>query len=158
MLRRFFQAILDGADGCIHMPPALDTVTSGGTAIGATLAATTILAGDSFTVKNASLSSDVWLLNFWVDAQVAGMVRIHSPKLHDNTDGIRSRTRLNNLEPLLPWGHVERLTPQDTELVELAGSAVAGDIESVVQLIYYADLPGQAARFMTPDQLRQRQV
>jgi hypothetical protein len=38
------------------MPPALDTITSSGTAIGATLAATTINAGDSFTVKNASLS------------------------------------------------------------------------------------------------------
>jgi outer membrane murein-binding lipoprotein Lpp len=138
------------------MPPALDTVTSGGTAIGATLAATTILAGDSFTVKNASLSSDVLLLNFWVDAQVAGMVRIHSPKLHDNTDGIRSRTRLNNLEPVLPFGVPQRLVPQDTEIVELAGSAVAGDIETVTQLIYYADLPGQAARFITPDQLKQR--
>ncbi len=156
MSRRFLSLCFDAPGALCHMPPALDTVTSGGTAITATLTATTILAGDSFTVKNASLSSDVFLLNFWVDAQVAGMVRIHSPKLHDNTDGIRSRTRLNNLEPVLPFGVPQRLVPQDTEIVELAGSAVAGDIETVTQLIYYADLPGQAARFITPDQLRQR--
>lgn len=156
MMRRFVLAILNGADGCFHMPPALDTVTSTGTAIGAALAATTIVSGDSFTVKNASLTSDVWLLNFWVDAQVAGMVRIRSPKLHDNTDAIRSRTRLNCLEPLLPFGVPQRLVAQDTEIVELAGSAVGGDIESVVQLIYYADLPGQAGRFVTPDQIKQR--
>src|SRR5260221_4500995 len=84
------------------------------------------------------------------------MVRLHSPKMHDNTDGIRSRTRLNNLEPILPWGVPQRMVPQDTEIVELAGSAVAGDIESVTQLLYYADLPGQSARFLTPDQLKQR--
>jgi hypothetical protein len=96
----------------------------------------------------------VLLLNFWVDAQVAGSVRIRSPKLHDNTDGIRSRTRLNCLEPLMPWGVPQKLVPQDTEIVDLAGSAVAGDIESVVQMIYYADLPGQSARLITPDQLK----
>jgi hypothetical protein len=156
MFRRFLSLSPDAPGALLQMPPALDTVSSTGTAIGAALAATTIVSGDSFTVKNASLSSDVWLLNFWVDAQVAGMVRIHSPKLHDNTDGIRSRTRLNNLEPVLPMGVPQRLVPQDTEIVELAGSAVGGDIESVVQLIYYADLPGQAGRFITMDQLKQR--
>ena len=156
MLRRYLAFVTQSPDGLLHMPPALDTITSGGTAINATLVATTIVAGDSFTIKNASLSSDVLLLNLWVDAQVAGMVRLRSPKLHDNTDAIRSRTRLNCLEPLLPWGVPQRMVPQDTEIVELAGSSVAGDIETVVQLIYYADLPGQAGRFITPDVLKQR--
>lgn len=136
------------------MPPALDTVISSGTAIGATLAATTINAGDSFTVKNASLQSRVWLVNYWADMQAAGQVRIRSPKLHDNIDALRSRTRINNLEPLLPYGVPQLLYPQDTEIVELAGSATAGDIESVVQLLYYEDLPGQQARLFSPDALK----
>lgn len=153
---RFLKFFAQSPAGVLEMPPALDTVTATGTAIGASLAALTAVAGDSLVIKNASLQSDVFLLNFWCDVQVAGQVRIHSPKFHDNTDAIRSRTRLNCLEPLMPWGVPERLTPQDTEIVELAGSAVAGDIESVVQLIYYADLPGQNARFITPDQLRAR--
>lgn len=138
------------------MPPALDTVTAFGTAINTTLAALTIAAGDSFTIKNAAPNSDVWLLNAWADVQLAGQVRIRSPKFHDNVDAIRSRTRINNLEPLLPWGQPQKLYAQDTEIVELAGSSTAGDIESVTQLIYYADLPGQAARFISPDTLKQR--
>jgi hypothetical protein len=131
------------------MPPALDTVTATGTAIGATLAAATIVAGDSFTIKNAPLTSNVSLLQAWSDHQVAGMVRIRSPKLHDNVDAIRARAQIGVLKPLLPLGAPQKLYPQDTEIVELAGSAVAGDIESVVQMIYYDDLPGQAARLFT---------
>jgi len=136
------------------MPPALDTVTSTGTAIGATLAATTIAAGDSFTIKNAPLTSDIWLLQFWTDNQVAGQVRIRSPKFHDNVDAMRARTQIGVLKGLLPTGAAQRLYAQDTEIVELAGSAVAGDIESVVQQIYYADLPGQQARLFTWDQIK----
>lgn len=138
------------------MPPALDTVTSTGTAIGATIAALTAVSGDSQTVKNASLSSDVFLLSAWADVQAAGSARIRSPKLHDSTDGIRSRTRVNNDEPFTPWGFAQRLVPQDSLIVELAGSAVAGDIESIVMQIYYADLPGQSARFIDPATLKQR--
>lgn len=156
MLRRILDHFTQSPDGLLHMPPALDTITATGTAINTTLAALTANAGDSLTIKNAALSSQVWLLNFWVDAQLAGQVRIRSPKLHDNTDAIRSRTRINCLEPLLPLGQPQALVPQDTEIVELAGSSTAGDIESVTQLIYYADLPGQAGRFITPDQLKAR--
>jgi hypothetical protein len=138
------------------MPPALDTTTSQGTAIGAALLPTTVASGDSFQVKNAPLTSDVWLLNFWTHNLVAGMVRIRSPKLHDNVDAIRARTQIAVLDPILPLGAPQRLYPQDTTIVELAGSAVGGNIESVVELIYYADLPGQAGRYITSDQMRAR--
>jgi hypothetical protein len=86
------------------MPPALDTVVATGTAIGATLAAATIASGDSLTVKNAPLTSDVLLLNAWQDNQVAGMTRLRSPKFHDNVDAIRSRVQIGVLKPLLPMG------------------------------------------------------
>jgi hypothetical protein len=153
-MRHLLHNLLRTFDGMYHMPPAFDTVTSTGTAIGATLAATTIATGDSFTVKNAPLTSDVFLVQFWTDNQVAGQVRIRSPKFHDNVDAIRARTQIGVLKGLLPMGAMQRLYPQDTEIVELAGSAVGGDIESVVQQIYYADLPGQAARLFSWDQIR----
>lgn len=138
------------------MPPALDTVTSQGTAIGAALLPTTIAAGDSFTIKNAALTSEVSLLPFWTHSLVAGMARIRSPKMHDNVEGLRARTLIATLDPLMPLGTKQKMYPQDTMIVELAGSAVAGNIESVVQMVYYADLPGQAGRFITHDQLNQR--
>lgn len=153
---RTLRFLTQSLDGLLHMPACLDTVTSTGTAIGATLAATTAASGDSLTVKNAAPNSDIFLLNFWTDVQVAGSVRIRSPKMHDNVDAIRTRTQIGVLKPLLPFGQPQRLYSQDTEIVELAGSAVAGDIESVVQQIYYADLPGQQSRMMTWDQVKQK--
>lgn len=154
MLKRYIDFLSTG--GVFHMPVALDTVTATGTAIGATLAAATIVSGDSLTVKNANLQSDVFLLQAWADLQVSGSVRIRSPKFHDNVDGIRTRVQSGVLKPLLPMGMPQRLVPQDTQIIELAGSAVAGDIESVVQLIYYADLPGQSARLQTWDGVKGR--
>ncbi|HLZ44707.1 MAG TPA: hypothetical protein VKQ05_03420 [Gemmatimonadales bacterium] len=144
-------------DGVLAMPAAMDTITSQGTAIGATLAATTIASGDSFQIKNAVLTSDVWMLSFWTHNLVAGMVRIRSPKMHDNVEGLRARTLIATLDPLQPLGTKHRFIPQDTIIVELAGSAVGGNIESVVQLMYYSDLPGQAARFIDHPTLLTRQ-
>lgn len=155
MLTRFIARIAHGLEALAY-GPALDTITSTGTAIGATLAATTIASGDSFQIKNQSGNAPALLVQVWVDAQVAGMARIRSPKMHDNVDAIRSRTLVGVLEPLLPWGMPQPLYPQDVEIVELAGSAVAGDIESVVQQIYYPDLPGQSARLNTWDQVKSR--
>ena len=152
MLNRLLAFLETG--GLYHMPPALDTVTATGTAIGATLAAATIATGDSATIKNATLSTDVFLLQAWADLQATGSVRIRSPKFHDNVDAIRSRVQAGVLKPLLPLGMPQRLYPQDTEILEIAGSATAGDIESLVQLIYYSDLPGQAARLQTWDAVK----
>jgi len=152
MLKNLLDFLATG--GVYTMPAALDTVTATGTAVGATLAAATIATGDSATIKNANLSSDVFLIQAWADNQVAGSVRIRSPKFHDNVDAIRTRVQIGVLKPLLPLGMPQRLYPQDTEILEIAGSAVAGDIESLVQLIYYADLPGQAARLQTWDQVK----
>src|SRR5436190_9989834 len=139
-LPRFVQDIIAGAAHAALYGPALDTVTSTGTAIGATLAATTIATGDSFQIKNQNGNVPAWLLQIVADVQVAGMVRVRSPKFHDNVDAIRSRTTIGDLSPLLPWGAAQPLYPQDVLTVELAGSAVGGDIESVVQPMYYPDL------------------
>ena len=141
-------------DGLLHA--ALDTITSTGTAIGASLAATTIASGDSFQIKNAAPNSDIFLLNFWADVQAAGQVRIRTPKGHDNVDMIRARTQIGVLKTVMPVGAPQKMYAQDTEIVELAGSAVAGDIESVVQQVFYASLPGQDARLFTWDQVRPR--
>jgi len=136
------------------MPPCMDTITSQGTAIGATLAATTIASGDSFQIKNASLQSNVWLLQMWAHNLVAGMVRIRSPKMHDNVDAIRARVLIATLDPLMQFGAPQKMWPQDVTIVELAGSGVAGNIESVMETLYYDDLPGQQQRLITPDQMR----
>src|SRR5574337_508310 len=99
MLTRFIHRLAQGLEQ-LALGPALDTITSTGTAIGATLAATTIATGDSFQINNQNGQQPAILLQLWVDAQVAGSVRVRSPKFHDNVDAIRTRTLVGVLEPL----------------------------------------------------------
>jgi hypothetical protein len=88
-----------------------------------------------------------WLVQVWSDHQVAGIVRIRSPKFHDNVDAIRWRARSACSIRSCRGARATPL-PQDVLSVELSGSAVAGDIESIVMQVYYPDLPGQAARLL----------
>jgi hypothetical protein len=145
ILHRLFR---DPSSAVLAMPACMDTVTSTGTAIGAVLAATTIATGDSFQVKNTNQNAPAWMLNWWAKNQAAGEVRIRSPKMHDNVDNLRARVQSGLVFPLGPMGTRQRLYAQDVMVVELAGSATAGQIEDVVQLLYYEDLLGQKQRLI----------
>jgi hypothetical protein len=157
-LPRFVHAVIFSADAGRFYGPALDTIVVTGTAINTTLVAGTVATGDSLQVKNQTGNVPAWLVQVWSDHQVAGMVRVRSPKLHDNVDAIRFRATIGVLEPQIPWGARQALYPQDVLTVELAGSAVAGDIESVVMQVYYPDLPGQAARLLDWNTVQGRMV
>jgi hypothetical protein len=154
ILPRFVQAFLEGRDESALLGPALDTVVYTGTAIGAALAAGVVATGDSLQIRNTKQGAPAWLVQMWSDHQVAGMVRLRSPKFHDNVDGIRFRAQIGVLDPQIPWGAAQLLFAQDTLTGELAGSAVAGDIESVVLQIYYPDLDGSNARLFAWDQIK----
>lgn len=135
---------------------ALDTVTATGTAIGATVAALAAVAGDSLAVKNCPLERVARILSFWSDVQVAGTGRIRSARLHDNVQGIRFDTIIGDIRPYMPWGVSQRVYPNDVLNVELAGSAVAGDLETITLLIYYEELPGIDAKFIGWEDLQRR--
>lgn len=125
---------------------AMELISGKVTAPGATLTALTMAAGNSLTVRNASLTSDVRLVQMWAQNNAAGIFRIRSPKLHDNVQGIRYRIDAADTIPLLAYGSWQKLTPQDTLIAELSGSATGGQIEQGQALIWYADLPGSNAR------------
>jgi len=128
------------------------------TAPGATLTALTMAAGNSLTIRNAPLDSDVRLIEIWALNNVAGIGRIRSPRLHDNVQGIRFRITATDPIPLVPPGTFQKLIPQDTLVAELSGSAVGGQIEQLQMLIYYANLPGIEARLATFDEVLRRAV
>jgi hypothetical protein len=117
-----------------------------------------MFAGNSATVRNADLSSIVSLVQTWARNNVAGIWRIRSPKLHDNVQGDRFRIPATDPGPLITPGTWQRLVPQDTLTLELTGSAVGGQIEQAFMLIYYSDLPGNAARFIDWNELSKRTV
>jgi len=137
---------------------ALELLTGFVTAPSTTQTALTMATGNSLTIRNAALNSKVQLLSAWVDAQVRGILRIRSPKLHDNVQGIRLDTKANTIQPLIPPQFPQALWPQDSLTVDLSGSATGGDIETACLLVRYEDLPGQSARLLTPDQVKARQV
>ncbi len=134
------------------MGRALDLITSFVTAPGATLTAAAAAAGDSLQIRSADVKSKVFLLQSWAFNQVAGSLRIRSPRLHDNVNGIRTRVPASSVLPkypgLIQGGFGQFLIPQDTLIVEQSGSGVAGQIESNTLMVYYDSLPGISARLI----------
>lgn len=138
------------------MGKALQVITGFVTQPSTTFTALTMASGDSLTIKNCALNAPVYLLNVWSDQQVAGNVRVRSPKLHDNVQGIRLYSVASEVRPLLPYGMRQLLEPQDVLIVEQTGSNTSGDIESTCLLVWYADLPGQDARLVKWSEISNR--
>ena len=142
------------------MGKGLEVVTSFSTAPGvAAFAATAACTGNSLQIRSADVKSKVYLLEAWAFCQVAGQMRIRSPRLHDAVNGMRYRVPAASVLPKLgstiSGAFPQFLIPQDTLIVENEGSAVGGQIESVAMLIYYDSLPGVAARLINNATLQQ---
>jgi hypothetical protein len=137
---------------------ALELLTGIVTAPDTTQTALTMNAGNSLTVRNAPIASGARLLTAWVDAQLRGILRVRSPNLHDNVQGMRFDTIASEVQPLIDPMFSQPLIPQDTLTVDLSGSATAGDIETASLLVYYPDLPGISARLVSPQEVAQRKV
>lgn len=140
------------------MGAALELIAGSATAPDTTLTGLTMAAGNSLTIRNAPIDSPIKLATFWVRSQLRGIYRIMSPKLHDNVQGIRGDHIASEVQPLLDPMFAQRLYSQDVLTAQISGSAVAGDLESMALLIWYPDLPGANARFLTPQQVRDRMV
>jgi hypothetical protein len=133
------------------MAGALEVISGSVTGVGATFTAWTVNAGNSLAIRSAPLTSNVWLMEKWAyNDTAAGVLRIRSPRLHDNVQGIRTRIVNNDTEPLLSgladWGWRQKLVPQDILIAEQTGSGA--NIDTGHLLVYYENLPGISARFI----------
>jgi hypothetical protein len=138
------------------MPPVIDTVTATVTAAAAAGSAAAAVAGDSLIIR--ATSARVRLLNAWIDTDALGFVQITSPKLHDNTRGIRVRTTVHEPFPLLPYEAMQDFYPVDTLAVTVASAAGAGKIDNVTMMLYYDDLTGSAATLIDVPTLQKRKL
>lgn len=140
----------------------LDTVTGLVTAPGAVFTPWTLATGDSLAVRAATPGTNIWLLGAWAWNQVAGVMRVRSPRLHDNVQGIRMRTPINLVQNKIPLrltrGVAQKLFTQDTLIVEHTGSGVGGQIETGSLAIWYDDVPGVAGRFIDQPTLQKNAV
>jgi hypothetical protein len=98
------------------------------------------------------------ILQAWTDVQVAGTLRIRSPLFHDNTNGIRKDTIVSELNPFMPFGFSQPISRGDTLIVELAGSAVGGDIEYALLLMWFEQVGSASANFIAPDIVKQKVI
>src|SRR5215472_3454816 len=130
----------------------LEVISGAATAPGATLTAWTVASGNSLQIRSADLQAPTAIISAWAFNQVAGVMRIRSPRLHDFVQGIRMRVSANNSEPLYPnsgdGGFNQPVVPQDTLTVEQSGSGVGGQIEGGSFLVYYGNLPSINGRFI----------
>jgi hypothetical protein len=138
------------------MPPALDTVhfTVTAAAVAPGGSPMVAIAGDSLTLRSAA--GAIQLLNMWCDTDALGFVQVTSPKLTDATRGLRFRLGVHDPSPLLPYQSLQGLYPVDVLAPTLASVAGAGKMDNLALLIYYADLPGSAARFIDVPTLSKR--
>src|SRR5215471_8052557 len=141
------------------MGAVLDTISYQATAPGvAAFAASVPASGDSFTVRNTALTDPIFLLQHWVWNQAAGSLRVRSPKLHDNVQGIRREAVAGQVDFTESLVVPQRLWPQDTLIFEQQGSATAGQIETGSALIFYANFPGVSGTFLDLSQVQKNVV
>jgi hypothetical protein len=138
------------------MPRAMQVITGFVTAPGATLTAWVMAAGDSLSIANGAVGSNIALLNFWAQNQAAGILRVRSPLMHDNTNGIQERVVASQIYPLMAYADGQDMFPNDLLQVHQSGSAVGGQIESGSLLMYYDDLNGSDAKLRTWAQIQPR--
>lgn len=140
------------------MGRAIDTILSGVNTGGATTTATaltdtTIANGDSKTVRAFGPSGRAMLEHVVIDAGTAtNQVRVKSPMLHDNVNGISFKTTASPSVFEMPREIGQELYPNDQLIIQ---ATAAANVACMVALInYYTDLPGAAARLASWGDIR----
>lgn len=122
---------------------------AGPTALGAN-------SGDSFQVRSTPDDAGPKLLGMWGSAATAGLLRLRSPRLHDNTQGLRYVLPAALQRNLMSDGLSTPLFSQDLLTFEIGGGGAETDAGAL--LIYYPQLGGSDARLATWDQVKAQMV
>lgn len=109
--------------------------------------------GDTLAIRNFNLTDTAWLeqiIGHYADAD--DVLRVRSPMLHDDVQGIRLRPASTSPEQLLPRRNSQVILPQDTLTVELIVPTAHGSSVTDVAVLgfYYSNLPEVNSRLMNP--------
>lgn len=138
------------------MGKVIELIAGQATAPGAIITAITMAAGLSNVVRSFNGENNAMLISLWTQSQAVGIVRIISPRLANNNQGIHFNTVVANENALFPFNLWQKLYSQDTLGIGISGSAGAGDFEAAALLVYYPDLPGSNGNFISIDDLNKR--
>ena len=114
---------------------------------GAAGAAASAVTGDSLTILNDT-TRHANIIDWRAKNQAVGFHRVIFPTAHDTTKNMTSPVTVSNMDPLEPWGLALQPTRQELLSITIAGSAVAGDVESGWFNILYPDVPGLSGRYI----------
>lgn len=117
-------------------------------AAGPTLTAVPAGAGSTFTVRNAPLSSNIWLVDMWEKSAAVGQARVGSPNLVPVSNGIRVQVPTGLADFLLPRSQGQSLVPQDILAVSALGTAT--NINAIALQSYYQDLGPNGMQLKNP--------
>ncbi len=145
------------------MGAALEVVTAAATeatTTAGTYFALTANSGQSFTVRATPNSQAGNLLAPWADFAAAGYLQIKSPRMHDTTIGTTFAVQVNTsdlaIELLASDDYVEPAWSTDVLTVQattVASQAASTSYAAAIP-VYYPNLPGIAANFMTLAQVQ----
>lgn len=127
---------------------AIDTVGFVATAAGATGKGATVATGDSFTIRNFPATATAQLIGLFRDDETAaaGYVQLKSPRLANDTTGIKVRALQNPSVMLLGQSAKQSLFSGDNLVVNIASAGTATKTTMGAFEVYYSTLPGSAAR------------
>lgn len=125
------------------MPHALQLNAGFFTAGAAGTGVATPMAGDTFNVANFN-NGAAHLEQVWAEGASTDFVSIHSPRMHDNNQGIRLITGSGLVNPLMAWEPDQQLYSGDTPIVSIDETAAATG--AIAALYSYDDLPGANPR------------
>lgn len=136
------------------MPNAVQTIAGFFNAGAAGTNVATPAAGDSFQVPSFSLSSKAYLESIYAAGTLFDFLRIRSPRMHDNNQGLRLRVGTTLQRNLIPPGFNEVLYPSDTPTVELDSTGIG--VQGILVDYGYDDLPGVAPRLAAWSEVQPR--
>jgi hypothetical protein len=136
--------------------PYLDLNMGAGSLTGATtFTALTAVSGDTLTVRSLGNGQHAKLMGLGSKHATAGMVRLTSPFLADDVNGIRSRTLTVDGSSVIDMLGLQHLRGQDPLNLASTGGASAEQVTAWIQ-VYYDDLSGGPSLFITAAELEQR--
>lgn len=113
-----------------------------------TFTAVTAGSGSSLTVENFATADTAELVELTRQGATAGAVRVRSPKLSDQQQGIRFACSAGLESFLLPRDYQQGLYPQDALTIEVTGGA--SEVDGAAWSVYYDNLPGISQRLHMP--------
>lgn len=125
------------------MPNAYQLVAGFYTGGAAGTGVATPMAGDTFNIANFN-DGNCYLENIIAEGSLADFISIHSPRMHDNNQGIRLITGSALQDPYLPSGVDQPMYSGDTPVVSIDVTAAGTGALGV--LYWYDDLPGASPR------------